>query len=201
MILIRVVVYELGSEGSFPKSPAPQSKAESLSLLTVELPVSSLDAILANRDDRFEVVDTLIINYVSQGVEIPDWFRQYHEVLWGRPNVLIPWCYRSHWVLFRYTSGGQVTYYDSMPGHIPLAIAESVINRYLDAALRPETPRSTMVVADGPVQSNGFDCGLFVLRYVDMLTNSRVDSPVLPSLQESELRGHYPAVFLSASRN
>ncbi|KAK2010586.1 hypothetical protein LZ32DRAFT_660306 [Colletotrichum eremochloae] len=172
----------------------------------------TVSKILANRDDRFEVVDTLIINYVSQGVEIPDWFRQYHEVLRGRPHVLIPWCYRSHWVLFRYTSGGQVTYYDSMPGHIPLAIAESVINRYLDAALGPETPRSTMVVADisiipttlqpdGPVQSNGFDCGLFVLRYVDMLTNSRVDSPVLPSLQESELRGHYPAVLLSASRN
>ncbi|GKT82038.1 hypothetical protein ColTof4_14461 [Colletotrichum tofieldiae] len=157
-------------------------------------------AMLVNRDDRFEVVDTFMLDYVSRDAEIPDWFRQYHEVLRGRPNVLIPWCYRAHWVLFWYTSSGQITYYDSIPGYIPLATAEHVINRYLDMALGPETPRAPMALADGPVQNNNFDCGLFVLRYVDALTNSRVASPVLPSVEEHELRSHYRAVFLSASR-
>ncbi|KAK1995263.1 hypothetical protein LX36DRAFT_672584 [Colletotrichum falcatum] len=201
---------------STPGSPSPvqdssshvrinrRSRIASLKALEPErylddIVVNTVIQMLVNRDDRFEAVDTLMINYVSQGAETPHWFRQYHEPLRGRPHVLIPWCYTEHWTLFHYTSSGEVTYYNSMPGHIPLATAESVINRYLDEALGPETPRSRMAIANGPVQYNGYDCGLFVLRYVDTLTNFRVALPVLPSVQEDELRDHYKAVFLRAS--
>ncbi|KDN63474.1 hypothetical protein CSUB01_08556 [Colletotrichum sublineola] len=124
---------------------------------------------LATRDDNFGVVNPINFQAASMWDTAPAYFRPHHEARLGnKKTLLIPVCHASHWTLFVWSSDGSVIFYDSLFSQSHLVDSTDRLRRFWSAAFGSGKPIRDPVRADCAQQSNGYDCGLHVIRNGDM---------------------------------
>ncbi|KAM0186819.1 hypothetical protein ACHAPA_011416 [Fusarium lateritium] len=96
----------------------------------------------------------------------PDAFR-------GKPVVLIPHCEAAsqHWRLFVFHQPDTLEVYDSLPSQDSVAAPlQAVISQALDQDIHVSNVQC-------PLQTNGFDCGLFVIEAAEKIAGQQYDTP------------------------
>ncbi|KAK1566259.1 uncharacterized protein LY79DRAFT_674842 [Colletotrichum navitas] len=151
---------------------------------------------LAKRDESIGVMNPIHLNAASTWDAAPPYFRPYHERRLGdKKTLLIPACRGSHWTLFVWDSDGSIRFYDSLFSQSHLVDGAVMLRKFWSAAFGSGKPMREPVRAVCAQQSNGYDCGLHVIRNGDVTIGRQDADGPEPPVSPVQMRNHYRDIF------
>ncbi|KAM0343910.1 hypothetical protein ACHAPU_008073 [Fusarium lateritium] len=120
------------------------------------------------------IIDTAVMRLEAENIGYLDTIAATNpdpDVFRGKPVVLIPHCEAQHWRLFVFRQPDTLEVYDSLPSHNSVAAPlQAVISQALGQDIHVSNVQC-------PTQTNGFDCGLFVIQAAEKVAGQQYDTP------------------------